>query len=93
MVFFNFQNTIRDGQHRASYLYYKYGNIEIPVIRMHFKNGKYNTPRYPVINLLFKWNSKKVKRVLIYIYKKCRNIFIKGKKIIKNFRKKFLYRD
>lgn len=38
LVFFNDSNMIRDGQHRACVLLEKYGNIEIPIIRLYFKN-------------------------------------------------------
>lgn len=31
---------IRDGQHRASCLYYLYGDVEVPVLRLHFKHYK-----------------------------------------------------
>lgn len=42
IVLYGDDNIIRDGQHRASCLYYLYGNIEIPVMRLHFKD--YKTP-------------------------------------------------
>lgn len=39
----NNQNVILDGQHRASCLLYLYGpDHEVPVMRFHFKNQKYN---------------------------------------------------
>lgn len=41
IILFNDSNQIFDGQHRASCLYYLYGNIRVPVRRMWFKDGKY----------------------------------------------------
>lgn len=60
IVLFNNQNFIRDGQHRAACIYYLYGNIEIPIIRMHFKDGKYNSTNYPWLYHLFVWNKKRL---------------------------------
>ena len=42
LVFFNNQNYIRDGQHRAASLLIDKGDIEVPVIRLFFKDDKYN---------------------------------------------------
>ena len=42
IVMYGDDNIIRDGQHRASCLYYLYGNIEVPVIRFYFDN--YTSP-------------------------------------------------
>ena len=51
IVMYGEDNVIRDGQHRASCLYYLYGDIEVPVLRLYFKNYKpqkidkfYNNP-------------------------------------------------
>lgn len=41
IILFNDSNQIFDGQHRASCLYYLYGNIKIPVRRLWFKDHKY----------------------------------------------------
>lgn len=41
IILFNDSNQIFDGQHRASCLYYLYGNIKVPVRRLWFKDGKY----------------------------------------------------
>ena len=40
-LFYSTIVIIFDGQHRASCLYYLYGNIRVPVRRMWFKDGKY----------------------------------------------------
>ena len=42
LVFFNNQNYIRDGQHRAASLLIDKGDIEVPVLRLFFKDDKYN---------------------------------------------------
>ena len=40
IIMYGNDNIIQDGQHRASCLYYLYGNIEVPVMRLHFRNYK-----------------------------------------------------
>lgn len=40
------ENTIMDGWHRASCLYYLYGNLEVPVRRVYFKPGTRRTEQY-----------------------------------------------
>ena len=40
IIVYGDDNIIRDGQHRASCLYYLYGNIEIPILRLYFDNYK-----------------------------------------------------
>ena len=40
IVVFGDDNLIRDGQHRASCLYYLYGNIEVPVLRIYLNGYK-----------------------------------------------------
>ena len=42
IILFNNQNIVRDGQHRAAALYYLYGDMEISVKRLIFKDGKHN---------------------------------------------------
>lgn len=43
----NDQNVLLDGQHRASCLLYLYGpDFEVPVMRFHFKNKKYNVTNW-----------------------------------------------
>jgi hypothetical protein len=64
IILFNDQDMIRDGQHRASCLYFLKGNINVPVIRFHFNNKKHNTSRYPWIQTLFKWNLTRLVNVL-----------------------------
>ncbi len=44
LVFFNDCNVIRDGQHRAAVLFYLYGDMEVPIVRMYFKDDKYSYP-------------------------------------------------
>lgn len=40
IILFGDDMIIVDGQHRASSLYYLYGNIEVPVLRLYFDNYK-----------------------------------------------------
>lgn len=40
IVTYGDQMLIRDGQHRASCIYYLYGNIEIPIVRLFFEDKK-----------------------------------------------------
>jgi hypothetical protein len=42
ILLFNESNRIYDGQHRASCLYYLYGNIKVKVRRLWFKEGRYS---------------------------------------------------
>lgn len=66
----NHQNVLLDGQHRASCLMYLYGpEYEIPVMRFHFKNEKYNvTDWHPWIRVFFmkviNFAKKQVKKVI-----------------------------
>jgi hypothetical protein len=69
IILFNNQDMIRDGQHRASSLLFLKGNIEVPVIRIHFNKNKHNTSNYPWIEALFKWNKKRVIGLLRKIYR------------------------
>lgn len=39
IILFGNDNLIRDGQHRASCLYYLFGDIEVPVMRIYFKDS------------------------------------------------------
>ena len=41
IILFDNSSLIRDGQHRASCLYFLYGNIDIPIMRLYFNE---NTP-------------------------------------------------
>ena len=54
-------NIIYDGQHRASCLYYLYGNIEIPVIRLYsssFKKEEIKKERLYQKWIIFRWYNK-----------------------------------
>ncbi len=65
IVLFNDQNNIRDGQHRASCLYHLHGDAEIPVIRMHFKDGKHGVSQHPWLHELGGAPLKKALRFLL----------------------------
>jgi hypothetical protein len=52
IVLINNQYLIMDGQHRASALFHIFGNIEIPIIRLVFKDNKYNVRRFIVLNAI-----------------------------------------
>ncbi|MDA9017975.1 hypothetical protein N9H40_00490, partial [bacterium] len=68
IVLFNNQNYIRDGQHRASTILSVKGKIEIPIIRLKFKNNKYNLKKNRWINSFIpsmKSNAKKLVRKII----------------------------
>lgn len=87
IVFFNIQNMIRDGQHRAACLYgYSGGGVDIPIIRLHFKNGAHGVSKYPWVAYLFRWNKRRVKNLVRKIikksYKLLREILLKLKRII-----------
>ena len=41
IILYNDSNIIRDGSHRAGWLYRKYGNIKIKVLRMYFSQNYY----------------------------------------------------
>ena len=43
IIMYGDDNIIRDGQHRASCLYYLYGDIEVPVLRLYFNH--YSSPK------------------------------------------------
>jgi len=81
IVLFNNQNFIRDGQHRAAALFYLKGAIEIPVIRLHFKDNKYCGSNFGWIYYFLIWDRK---RVL--------NMARKVKKIIKKVKTRILSR-
>lgn len=72
IIVYGNDNIIRDGQHRASCLYYLYGNIEVPIIRLFFDN--YNSPN---LKNLFIYNT------ISYIKSYIKNII----KTIRNFLK------
>lgn len=64
IVLFNSQNVIRDGQHRAACLLYLKGDIEIPIVRMLFRDDFNNVSLHPWVNVLFNWNLKRIKNCL-----------------------------
>lgn len=64
MIFYNNQNNIRDGQHRAASLYFLNGNMEVPIKRFIFKENKYNLSQHPWVYVLFVWDRKRVKKCL-----------------------------
>ena len=80
IVLYGDDNIIRDGQHRASCLYYLYGNIEIPVMRLHFKD--YKTPYTGLLSnsVVFLYYKKFLRRGKQSI-KKTKVIRLVGKKI------------
>ena len=73
IVLINNQNLIRDGQHRASALFHIYGNLEIPIIRLSFKDNKYNARRFIIFNN-FKNNFKKVLRKVTKLKNRLKNL-------------------
>lgn len=67
IVLFNEQNIIRDGQHRAAVLLYCNRNNEdakIPVIRLIFKDDKYNIPSHQILRYIFIWTPNRAKRAI-----------------------------
>jgi hypothetical protein len=76
IVLFNNQNFIRDGQHRSA-VYLKNNQKEINVIRLYFKNNKYNISNYPILNCFFCWNIDRLKK--LYRKSKCMFYSIKSR--------------
>ncbi len=76
IVLFNSSNHVWDGQHRAGCLYYLYGNIEVPVIRIIFREDLYNASYHPYRDKLFKWNKTRIKKGL----KKIKGLLIRVRK-------------
>lgn len=95
IILFGDDNVIRDGQHRASCLYFLYGDIEIPVMRLYFDD--YKTPnigknRNNRIRLFFvkrslylhsaiRVSNKMAKKVLSKVARKIKCIFKKRRKL------------
>lgn len=77
MFFFNQQNCIRDGQHRASCLYHLYGNKEVPIKRIYFKNNKYNVSRHPWIEVLFCWDRKRINKLIRAVMRKVKHLCVR----------------
>ncbi|MCD7956945.1 MAG: hypothetical protein LUG93_14600 [Lachnospiraceae bacterium] len=82
IVLFNKQNIIADGQHRASCLYYLYGNINVPVYRMIFKEGKHDLDMKPICKWLLVWDVKRIKRVVRKTCHKMKNSMYLFKKLL-----------
>lgn len=85
IVVFNNQNVIKDGQHRAACLLYEKGDMSVPVIRMRFKNNKYNVSMHPWFNKLFIWNIHRIKRGV-------KKILLLLKKLMIRIKRKMLVR-
>ena len=52
IVLFNNQNLIRDGQHRAAIMFHNDNETSVTVIRLIFKDNKYNLSMYPWLDIL-----------------------------------------
>lgn len=74
IVLFNDQNIIRDGQHRASALYYLKGDIDIDVVRIKFRNNKFNISRYPAFYLVISKLGHFPKKSVVMLYWKLRRL-------------------
>lgn len=83
MIFFNEQNIIRDGQHRAACLFYLYGNQEVPIKRFKFKYKRNNVSERPWLQVLFYWNKKKFKKVIKIFIHELKNLLLKVKNKVK----------
>lgn len=64
IVLYGDEMIIHDGQHRASCLYYLYGDIEIPVLRLYFNGYKKRRIRW-YTNSIFICCARKIKRQFI----------------------------
>ena len=64
IVLINNQNLIRDGQHRGSALFHIFGNVEIPIIRLFFKDNKYNVRRFIILSVIKNNLKTIIKKVL-----------------------------
>lgn len=84
IVLFNNQNIIRDGQHRAACLLYLKGDMEIPIIRMLFKDNYNNVSLHPWVNVLFKWDLRRIYNCLKKGYRFFKRMIRKQFKRIKN---------
>lgn len=83
VMLFNDELVIRDGQHRASCLYYLYGNIKIPVMRFIFDGTWWENPsRFMILNFLRtlkRINYSKIRRYCKRIYHMVRSFWWKIK--------------
>ena len=85
IVLYGDDNIIRDGQHRASCLYVLYGDIEIPVLRLHlidYKSPRFNRFNNTIIMLFYKSQRENLishgKKALV-LAKKIRKILLRYK--------------
>ena len=76
IVVFNNQNIIKDGQHRAACLLYEKGDMEVPVVRMKFRNNKHNASMHPWFHKLFIWDVQKLKRVIKVPFFRLRRVVV-----------------
>lgn len=79
IVLFNNQNYIRDGQHRASSILAIKGNMEIPIIRLKFKNNSYNLEKNLWIASFIPSMKNNVKKIMRKILNR-----VKAMKLITN---------
>lgn len=74
IVLFNNSNEIMDGQHRAAVLYHLHGNIKVPVRRLFFRNNKYTDSVNPYFARIYRWDKKRIYRLLRLIYHQLKKI-------------------
>lgn len=68
LIFFNEQNNIRDGQHRAASMLEEFEeNTEIEIKRLFFRNNLYNESQHPWMRYLFIWNGARIKSLIRYL--------------------------
>lgn len=76
LIFYNDQNNIRDGQHRAACLYYLYGNIEVPIMRLYFEEGaKVQIEKslfVQFLHVIFPITPKRIRKLLSVCYHRLR---------------------
>lgn len=88
VVVFGNDNIIRDGQHRASCLYYLNGNIQIPILRLGLRN--YRSPHiHKFYNTFLFRNIRLIQSYLKVFYSLCNKIvsFAKDRIIIRIYRR------
>lgn len=78
IIVFNDENIIADGQHRAACLYHLKGNVNVPILRMIFKDNKHSSDDSGnrIVRYLFEWDKERLKR----LYRKTRGLV----RLIKN---------
>ena len=40
----------------------------MPIIRLYFKDNKYNVSKYPALAILFVWNKRRIKKLCTKVY-------------------------